>query len=80
MARKKYIKIPKVVAITCGHCGERTRRTAPENGSPPYFDCSKCGQRMTTPLSACCIICAYTKKKCPASLIMEAKIKGLEIR
>ena len=80
MSHRKYVKIPKIVEITCRHCGEKSRRAPPIDGSPQYFDCDACGQRMTTPVSACCIICAYTNKKCPASLIMEAKIKKLEIR
>ena len=80
MAHKKYVKIPRVVAIVCRQCGKKSKRAAPDKGSPQFFDCDMCGQRMVTPVSACCIICAYTKKKCPASLIMEAKIKGLEIR
>ncbi len=81
MGRKKqYIKIPKIVAITCRTCGKISRRAPPKNGSPQFFDCDKCGKRMTTPVVSCCIICAFSDKKCPAALIMEAKIKGLEIR
>lgn len=80
MAHKKFIKIPKIVAITCRNCGKRCRRAVKIDDCPQYFDCDACGQRMQTPVSACCIICAFTNKKCPASLVMESKIKKLEIR
>lgn len=78
--KKRIIKLPEVVTIICGHCGEKCKRKVPEDASPPYFDCDKCGQRMMTPINACCIICGFTKKKCIPSLLMEARIKGLEVR
>ncbi|MBM3232631.1 hypothetical protein FJZ18_00490 [Candidatus Pacearchaeota archaeon] len=78
--KKKYMKIPKVVFISCSNCGKRCKRRVPEDFSPGFFDCDNCSNRMNTPVSSCCIICAYTGKKCAPTLIMEAKIKGLEIR
>lgn len=78
--RKRIVRLPEIVTIVCRNCGKPSKRKAPTNSSPPYFDCDKCRQRMQTPVNACCIICAYTKKKCVPTLIMEAKVKGLEIR
>jgi len=80
MPKKRYIKIPRVISIKCRNCGKISRRKAENNECPQYFDCDKCGQRMFTPPSSCCIICAFTGKKCPASLVMESKTKGWGIR
>jgi len=78
--KKKVIRLPKVVVIKCANCGKLSKRKVPHDSSPSYFDCDKCGKRMETPSSSCCIICAFTKTKCIPSLLMEAKIRGLEIR
>ena len=80
MARKRVIKIPKLASIKCLHCGEISKRKVPMDSSPQYFDCDKCGQRTQTPITSCCIICAFTGKKCAPSLLMEARAKGLEIK
>ncbi|MBS3089768.1 hypothetical protein J4461_02690 [Candidatus Pacearchaeota archaeon] len=78
MGRKKqFIKIPSLANIKCQHCGKKSRRKVPEDSSPPYFDCDKCGKRTSTPVTSCCIICAFTNTKCVPSLVMEAKSKGL---
>ena len=80
MGRKRFIKLPEVATIMCRNCGQKSKRRVPEDASPQYFDCDKCGQRMQTPINACCIICAFTKKKCVPSLIMEARAKSLTIK
>ncbi len=81
MGRKKtYINLPQVATIKCPLCGKMSKRKVPLDSSPMYFDCDKCGQRITTPITSCCIICAFTKKKCAPSLFMEAKRKGIEVR
>ncbi len=81
MGRKKtFAKIPQVARIKCPHCDAISKRKVPLDASPQYFDCDKCGQRTVTPLTSCCVICAFTGKKCVPSLMMEARAKGLEIR
>ena len=81
MGRKKtFIKIAKTANIKCNSCQAISKRKVPEDSSPQYFDCDKCHSRMQTPITSCCIICAYTNAKCVPSLKMEAKIKGLELR
>lgn len=80
MARKKILRIPKLVTLTCLQCGKKSKRNVPEDASPQYFDCDGCGQRTQTPVTACCMICAFTGKKCAPALRMEAKMNGLEIR
>lgn len=78
--RKISVRISKLATITCSSCGKTSKRKVPLDSSPQYFDCDKCGQRMNTPVASCCIICAFTKTKCAPALLMEAKIKGLEVK
>jgi hypothetical protein len=78
--RKTTVKISKTAIIKCSNCGEKSKRKVPLDASPQYFDCDKCNFRMQTPINACCIICAFTNTKCAPSLLMEAKMKGLEVK
>lgn len=80
MGRKKVLRIPHVANITCMQCGKKSRRTVPLDSSPCYFDCDQCDFRMCTPVHACCIICAFTGKKCVPALKLEAYQKGLDVR
>jgi len=80
MGRKKVIRIAKNAKIKCVNCETVSLRKIPENASPQYFDCDKCKTRMQAPLTSCCIICAYTGKKCAPSSLLEAKIKDLEVK
>lgn len=78
--RKTFLKIPEVATIKCPSCGAKSKRKVPLDASPQYFDCDKCSARIQTPITGCCIICAFTNKKCVPSLKMEAMAKGLELR
>lgn len=80
MSRKKVVKIPKTATIKCPHCGKGNRVPVSENENIYFLECKKCRQRIETPQSKCCLVCAFSKKKCPASLMREALMKGLEIR
>jgi Zn ribbon nucleic-acid-binding protein len=80
MGRKRIIKIPKTAAIKCPLCGEKSRIAVPREGTVYFFECKKCKQRVETPPMRCCIICAFSTKKCISSLLAEARQKGLEIR
>jgi len=81
MGRKKqYLKIPKIAEMKCPNCSAVSRRKVPLDASPQFFDCDKCNAHIQTPVTSCCIICAFTDKKCIPSLKMEAKIKNLEVR
>lgn len=80
MAKKRVIKIPINAKIKCPKCGSLSIRKVPLDSSPQYFDCDKCNERIQTPLTSCCIICAFTNKKCVSSSLMEARAKGLEVR
>ncbi|MEK6850771.1 MAG: GDCCVxC domain-containing (seleno)protein [Nanoarchaeota archaeon] len=78
--RKSVINIPKNAKIKCPHCGVVRLRKIPLDGSPQYFDCDKCNNRVQTPVTGCCIICAFTNKKCVPTLLMEARAKNLEVK
>ena len=78
--RKRVINIPKNAKIKCPHCGIVRLRKIPLDSSPQYFDCDKCHNRVQTPITGCCIICAFTNKKCVPTLLMQAKAKNLEVR
>jgi hypothetical protein len=80
MGRKKILRISKIASIKCVKCNAISRRKVPEDSSPGFFDCDKCNERINVPVTQCCVICAFTNKKCVPSLKMEAKIKGLELR
>ena len=80
MARKKLVRIPRIATLKCPRCGKNQRVPVPEDSLLNFFNCNKCREKISTPISDCCVICAFSKKKCSQSLKMEAKIKNLEIK
>ena len=80
MAKKRFQKIPKNVLLTCPSCSQKSKAIVSVENSPQQFACPKCFAEVRTPLTQCCVICAYSGKNCPRTLFMEAKVKGLEIR
>ena len=80
MSRKKVMLIPKIATIKCPFCGKGTRVDVSPEKNIYFLDCDKCKNRMETPQSKCCLVCAFSKKRCPASLMREAQMKGLELR
>ena len=80
MGKKRVVKLPKSVKIKCPNCLQGFRLDVPEKDTFQTIDCPKCQQKITTPMTQCCIVCAYSDKKCPSSLLIEARYKGLEIR
>ena len=81
MPRKKsFIKIPKNVILICPKCNGKNKCVVSKDVCPQKFTCPKCNEEVFNPITKCCVICAFSNKKCPRSLIMDAKIKGLEIR
>lgn len=79
MGRKRVLKLAKVVSLKCPNCSAISKRKVPDN-SPMYFDCDKCQAHIVTPITQCCIICAYTNKKCLPALKQLAFSKDLELR
>ena len=81
MGRQKRIaKISKRATIKCPKCSQTTRVEVPTDGLLSFWDCPKCKQKVTTPLASFCIVCAFSDKKCTPSVVMEARIKKLELR
>jgi len=80
MAKKRIQKIPKSVLLKCPHCSKKTKALVSMDNCPQSFVCPKCESLVTNPITQCCVICAFSNKKCPRTLYMEAKVKGLEIR
>lgn len=80
MARKTIQKIPKMVTLSCPLCSEKSKAKVSIEMCPQSFVCPKCEQEVKNPIMRCCVICAFSGKKCPRTLYMEAKVKGLELR
>ena len=80
MGRKRVVRIPKSASLKCPHCLKISRVKVPNDSSLFNFKCKKCKNDVETPESNCCIICAFSDKKCGAALRVEAGINGLTIK
>ena len=81
MGRKKTsVKIPKNVMLLCPLCSAKSKAIVDMDNCPQKYICPKCSGEVRNPLTSCCVICAFSGKKCPRSLYMEARVKGLELR
>ena len=82
MAKKSVQKIPSNVILICPHCKKGTTAKVSIDSSPQKYTCPKCKQEVVTPITSCCVICAFSKSgtKCPRELYMKAKVRGWEIR
>jgi len=81
MSRKKSVQnIPSSVTIKCPHCSKNFRIAVETDKNIYFLDCKYCKQKIETPKMRCCIVCSFSKKKCPTSLIEQAKMKGLDIK
>ena len=74
------VKIPSSATVKCPHCGKSFRVELDKDKFLGNLECKKCKQKIETPLAYCCVVCAFSGKKCPSSLIMEARMKNLEIK
>jgi len=54
--------------LKCPACGFVEKVEIPENACMHMRKCGGCGRLMKTPEGYCCIICAYSDKKCPYSI------------
>lgn len=80
MGRKKVIKIPTSAKITCPNCNKNTIIKVERDSSPQFFECKKCKQKASIPITKCCVICAFSNKNCVHSLLLEAHNKGLLVK
>ena len=79
MGRKKKLKFPKTAKFKCPKCDKTSRIKVPENECIFYYECKKCDEKITTPPTRDCIVCAYTDKKCPAALKREFGMLNLSL-
>jgi hypothetical protein len=80
MAKKRFIKIPKRIDVKCYDCDYINRLEVPENDTIHQFECKNCKKIIRAPVTQCCIICAFTDKKCSLNSKIEARAKGLMLR
>jgi Zn ribbon nucleic-acid-binding protein len=78
--KKKFVKIPKRVSVKCPNCETMNGLKVVPGESIQQFECKNCKQITRNPITQCCIICAFTDRKCPVNLKIEAHTKGLEVR
>ena len=80
MAKKRFEKVPKNVMLNCPNCSGRQRLAVSLESSPQNYICKNCEQEIQTPKTQCCVVCAFSGKRCPYSVKMNAFSKGLELR
>lgn len=51
--------------LECPYCGYIMEVEIPQKGCLVFWKCQKCQKLITTPKGECCVICAYSDKKCP---------------
>lgn len=81
-AKKSVQKIPKKVILICPHCKKGTTANVCVDFSPQKYECPKCKQEVVTPITSCCVVCAFSKSKtkCPRELYMKARARGWIIK
>ncbi len=53
--------------IKCPECDSIQEIDIPENNCLPFYKCNKCNKMINAPKDFCCVICAYSDKKCPVA-------------
>ena len=56
----------EIANLKCPYCGYMMEVEIPQKGCLVFWKCEKCQKLITTPEDECCVICAYSDKKCPA--------------
>lgn len=54
--------------LKCFHCDHIMKVEIPQKGCLVFHQCEKCQEMIITPESECCVICAYSDKKCPVKV------------
>ncbi len=57
----------EIANLKCPHCGHIMKAEIPQKGCLVFHKCEKCQEMILTPENECCVICAYSDKKCPVS-------------
>lgn len=51
--------------IKCPECSYVQEMEIPKGKCLPFYKCDKCEKLISAPKDICCVICAYSDKKCP---------------
>lgn len=54
-------------SLKCPHCGEIVKVEIPKDRCLVFLKCEKCQKLIKTPEGKCCVVCAYSNRKCPVS-------------
>lgn len=57
----------KTANLKCPYCGYIMKVEIPEDRCLAFLKCEKCQRLITLPEEKCCVVCAYSDKKCPMS-------------
>lgn len=53
--------------LKCPFCSHIQEVEIPQNRCLAFHKCQKCQKLIATPQGECCVICAYSDKKCPVN-------------
>lgn len=53
--------------IKCPECQYVQEIEIPKSSCLPLYKCDKCQKVISAPKDICCVICAYSDKKCPVA-------------
>ena len=53
--------------IKCPECSHLQEIEIPANSCLSFYQCEKCKKLISAPQDVCCVICAYSDKKCPVA-------------
>ena len=59
----------EIAKIKCPLCEHVRDVDVPENICLQFYRCDNCGKQIQTPDNSCCLICAYSDKKCRVSIL-----------
>ena len=57
--------IEKISVLTCPHCGHKEEIEMPDDFCMYYYDCKKCGKKISPKYGDCCVFCSYGTVPCP---------------
>ena len=53
----------------CPKCNAKEEIKVPEGKCLTFHKCKNCGELIQAPEGECCVVCAYSDKKCPVHKI-----------
>ena len=60
----EFIDKMKTAKFKCPKCGFIEKIEIPKERCLIFYKCKNCGELISTPENFCCIVCAYSDKKC----------------